>query len=78
MAQAASQTVILAEDEASLYLPATLARVWALRGQPPVVRVAAQRDKTSFYGTLDLRTGCEIVTEAPAMNGAVTVQHLDR
>jgi hypothetical protein len=32
-------TVILAEDEASLYLQATTQQVWAPRGLTPVVRV---------------------------------------
>jgi transposase len=67
---------LLAEDEASLYLQVTTAQVWAPRRQSPVVRVDSQRDKTSFYGTLDLVTGNEIVTESPDMNGAVTVEHL--
>ena len=68
--------MILAEDEASLYLQATVAQVWAPRRQPPVVRVDPQRDKTSFFGTLDLSTGREIVTESTDMNGAATVEHL--
>jgi len=76
VAQDVPDTVILAEDEASLYLQATVARVWAPRRQTPLVRVDPQRDKTSFYGTLDLVTGCEIVTESPDMNGAATVEHL--
>ena len=70
--------MILAEDEMSLYLQATVAQVWAPRRQPPLVRVAAQRDKLSFYGTLDLRSGGEIVTEASDLNGATTVQHLEQ
>jgi transposase len=70
--------VILAQDEASLYLQATVAQVWALRGQTPVVRADPQRTKTSFYGTLDLSSGCVTVTEASAMNGAATVQHLEQ
>jgi transposase len=40
------------------------------------VKVDPRRDKTSFYGTLDLTTGKEIVTESPHMNGAATVEHL--
>lgn len=70
--------MILAEDEASLYLQATVAQVWAPRGQAPVVRVDQQRDKTSFYGTLNLQTGGEIVTQASTMTGATTVQHLEQ
>lgn len=77
MVQEAADAVILAEDEMSLYLQATVAQVWAPRRQPPVVRADPQRDKISFYGTLDLRSGCEIVTESPDMNGAATVQHLE-
>ena len=38
LAQNAPKTVILAEDEASLYLQASLRRVWAPTGQTPVIR----------------------------------------
>jgi hypothetical protein len=69
--------VILAADEASLYLQATTMRVWAPRGPPPVVRAAAGRDKTCFYGTLNLRTGAEIVTQCNRMNAEATAQHLE-
>lgn len=75
--QEAPDTVILAEDEASLYLQATVTQIWAPRRQPPTVRVDPQRTKTSFYGTLDLSSGCEIVTESPDLNGGATVQHLE-
>jgi hypothetical protein len=57
IAQEAPQTVILPEDEASLYLQATTQSVWAPRGQTPVVRVHLDRKKVSFYGTLNLKTG---------------------
>jgi len=65
IAQSAPQTVILAEDEASLYLQATQNREWAPQGQTPkvalrgraarfrgwaIVRVAAGRDNTHIYG----------------------------
>ena len=64
VAQEVSDTVILAEDEAPLHLQATTAQLWAPRRQSPVVRLDSPRDKTSFYGTLDLVTGHEIVTES--------------
>lgn len=70
--------MILAEDEASLCLQATVARVWAPRGQAPVIRLDQQRDKTSFYGTLNLATGSEIVTQASSMSAATTIQHLEQ
>jgi len=68
--------VILAEDEASLYLQATVTAVWAPRGQTPVVRVDPGRSKVSFYGTLNLLTGEEIVTRSPVMNAETSAQHL--
>jgi hypothetical protein len=51
LAQTAPETVILAEDEASLYLQATTMAVWAPRGQTPLVRVHPNRDKVSFWVT---------------------------
>jgi transposase len=77
VAQEAPQTVILAEDEASLYLQATTTAVWAPKGQPPVVRTDPSRSKTNFYGTLNLDTGAEIVTRSVVMNSAATALHLE-
>jgi hypothetical protein len=77
IAQTAPQTVILAEDEAALYLQATTAAVWAPRGQPPVVRCDPGRAKVNFYGTLNLHTGQETVTRAETMNSLSTSQHLE-
>jgi len=52
--------------------------LWAPRGQTPLVRVVAQRDKTNFYGTLDLRTGTETVTETTKMDAEHTAVHLQQ
>jgi len=62
----------------TLYLQATTQRVFAPRGQTPVIRADPSRDKTSFYGTLDLKTGREIVTPSPTMNSDATAQHLQQ
>ncbi len=70
--------MILAEDEASLYLQATLMRVWAPQGQPPVVAADPGRAKTHFYGTLNLRTGEEIVLQAEQLNAKTTAEHLEQ
>ena len=78
MRQEAPKTVILATDEASLYLQATTMRAWAPRGQPPVVRADPGRSKTSFYGTLDLQTGRVLATQAPTLNAAATAAHLQQ
>jgi transposase len=70
--------VILAEDEASLYLQATTTHAWAPCGQPPVVRADPGRAKTCFYGTLNLHTGDEIVTQSATMNAQTTALHLEQ
>lgn len=78
IAQTAPQTVILAEDEASLYLQATTTTVWAPCGQTPLARVHPNRDKVSFYGTLNLHTGQEVATQEPTLNGEATARHLEK
>ena len=78
IAQQAPDTVIFAEDEASLYLQATTMAVWAPRGQTPVVRAAPNRDKTCFYGSLDLLSGSEIVAQAPTMNAQTSAHYLQQ
>jgi transposase len=76
VAQDAPDTILLAEDEASLYLQATTMAVWGPKGQPLIVACDPGRAKTNFYGTLNLQTGQEIVTEAATMNAAATATHL--
>jgi DDE superfamily endonuclease len=76
IAQTAPQTVILAEDEASLYLQATTTAVWAPCGQTPVVRCDPGRAKVNFFGTLNLQTGEETVSQADIMNNTTTAEHL--
>ncbi len=66
----------MAEDEASLYLQATTMRTFAPVGQTPIVRVDPQRDKVSFYGTINLETGRVIAHRSPKMNAKVTAHHL--
>jgi transposase len=63
---------ILTLDQMSLYFQATLTRVWALKGQTPLVRVTPQRDHVHFYGALDVRNGREIALPALEQTGAVT------
>ena len=53
-------------------------RVWAPTGQTPVVKVAANRDNTHFYGALDLATGTQTVMRAELMNAQTAVIFLDR
>lgn len=69
--------MILAEDEASLYLQATVSAVWAPRGQTPVVRAHPGREKVNFYGSLNLQTGQEIVSRTETMNAQASAEHLE-
>ena len=78
VAQDRPETVILAEDEAWMYLQATTMDVWSPRGQTPVVRVDPGRKKAGFYGTLNLHTGQEIVTRSEVFNAQVSAQHLQQ
>lgn len=70
--------MILALDEASLYLQATTMAVWAPRGQAPRVRIDASRRKINFYGALNLATGEELAWSTETMNAAHTVTYLER
>jgi transposase len=68
----------LAQDEASLYLQATLQLVWHPRGQTPVVTVDPGRDLVHFYGALNLHTGQEIAMPSPIMNAETTALYLHK
>jgi hypothetical protein len=72
----APQTVILTEDECWMYLQATTMYAWSPRGQTPIVSVHPGREKVGFYGTLNLRTGCETVMRSKQFNAATSAQYL--
>ena len=78
VAQDAPDTVILAEDEASLYLQTTLTAVWAPQGQTSVVRSDPSRTKTNFYGALNLQTGTELTRRAEKMKAETTAAYLEQ
>ena len=75
--QEAPHTVILTEDDRSMYLQATTQKVWAPQGQTPSVRVAPSREKINFYGTLNLRTGQELVIRAEKQTSETTAFYLN-
>ena len=77
VAQEAPQTVLLTEDEASMYLQATTQNAWSLQGQTPTVRVDPSRAKTNFYGTLNLQSGEELVLRTDKLNGETTAFYLN-
>jgi transposase len=75
-AQNAPETVILAQDEASLYLQTSLRRVWSPTGHTPVVKSAANRDNTHFYGALNRVSGHAVVLRCDLMKAAATALYL--
>ena len=68
----------LAEDETSMYLQATTTSVWAPRGQTPVVYAAPGRERTCFYGALNLERGEVVALRSPVMNAVATAQYLQQ
>jgi transposase len=55
---------------------ATVTRLWAARGQTPVVRVSGQRDHVHFYGALNLCSGHEFALPRLEMNSVETAAFL--
>jgi len=68
--------VILALDEMSLYVQATLTHVWSPLGQTPVVAVQPERDLIHFYGALNLRDGREVALPSRETTSAMTANFL--
>jgi transposase len=68
--------VIVAGDEASLYLQATLQVVWAPVAQTPVIKVDPGRANLHFYGALNLQTGREILMRSTVMTAVASVLFL--
>jgi hypothetical protein len=67
---------VLATDEASLYLQATTMRVTAHQWRLSTRCPDPSRDNTHFYGTLNLKTGRELVMPAETMNAEATAAYL--
>ena len=70
--------MILAADEASLYLQVTLMRVWSVVGQTPVVQCDPGRSMTHFYGALNLTSGQVTVMRTQLMNSVVSALFLQK
>jgi len=59
-----------------MYLPATTLSGWSPVRDTPRVRVDPGRAKVGFYGTLDLRTGRELVTRHQDLTASTSASHL--
>jgi transposase len=75
--QAHPDGLILALDQMSAYLQASLTRVWSLVGQTPYVRLSPQRDSVHLYGALDVISGQQVALPASKLNGEQTVHFLE-
>lgn len=74
--QAHPNGVILALDQMSAYLQATMTRVWSPVGQTPCVWVTPQRACLHFYGALDVISGQEVALSLPKLDGEHTLHFL--
>jgi hypothetical protein len=68
--------LIITMDEMSLYLQATMARVWYPKGQRPIVAVSPQRDCQHWYGALCLNNGQEVALSVPGLDSQTTLHFL--
>jgi transposase len=60
-----------------MYLQATTMNVWSPSGQTPIVHAHPGRAKAAFFGSLDLRTGQELVSRSSVLTAQASVQHLE-
>ena len=70
--------MIVAADEASLYLQATRQAIWHPRGLTPVIKLHPGRVNSHFYGALNLQTGQEVVMRSPVMNAETSALFLHK
>ena len=69
--------IVLALDQMSAYLPATLTRVWSPVGQTPVTWVTPQRDHIHFYGALNALNEQDVALSLPRLDGDNTIHFLE-
>jgi len=73
------RTVVLCEDEMILTSSTTLQKVWLPMGEyPPVIETNSTRQRASFYGFLNLKTGKEQMFITERQNMFETVKVLKR
>ena len=72
-------TVILCEDEMVLTNATTLQKIWLPRGEyPPVLEINTTRQRQSFYGFLNLKTGQQHTFVTDRQNMLVTAEILTK
>ncbi|MCI0351964.1 MAG: transposase, partial [Acidobacteriales bacterium] len=66
----------MSEAEAWMYRHATTRNAWSPSGQTPIIGTDPGRAKAALYGTLDLRTGQELVSRSGLLNARASAQPL--
>ncbi len=68
--------VILAMDEMSLYLQATVTKAWSPVGQTPEVYVVGSREHLHVYGALNVRSGFQFALPSLVQSTDTTLSFL--
>lgn len=61
-----------------LHFQATLGKMWMRKGKPIEIPVAAGRDRTSFYGALNIKTGKEHIMLTDKQNSEISIKYLKK
>lgn len=70
--------IIITEDEMILHFQATLGKMWMKKGKPVKIVIAAGRDRTSFYGALNIKTGKEHAMLIDRQNSGSSIKFLKK
>lgn len=70
--------VIIVEDEMILHFQATLGKIWMKKGRPVKIAIAAGRDRTSFYGALNIKTGQEYAVLIDRQNSSSSIKFMKK
>jgi len=70
--------VVLVEDETRVQKESGITNIWYKKGKYPKIKVNQEKKALSFYGALDVKTGEEIIMDAPKQKSAYTVEFLRR
>lgn len=68
--------VILAMDEMSLYMQATVTHAWSPVGQTPEVYVVGSREHIHLYGALNIQSGFQFSLPTPLQSTDTTLSFL--
>lgn len=68
--------MVLVADECRVQRESGLTSIWYPKGEYPEIKVDQKKEAISFYGALNVKTGKEIIHDAPRQKSFYTVQFL--